>query len=407
VFRGLALVSILCFLSMSALGAHPDTRDGERFCTIANPPAAQGENYWQQIFDGLRSLQQEINPHIPERVAFCPNPAVNSTACDYCNRSIRSLHTALDHQQNASDRKFCREEKTIANITQTLQSQVAMLAAGPVGQREAQQALQQAIQSCTDIAAAYRRMFEEAVPCQTLYIAVHHYCGYVNQENPPEDVRALRERSDRAKTYCFQLTGWSQNGEAQAQASCRQFAAQLEEVNRNLAAMSGAATPEPGVADAPPPSTGDFFTSRLAVGTDDERKAAAIAYVREHPDRRGMQCAAYIQHPDLRAGLPHTTRWRAGTRVLDSPPPIGTPVATFNIPGADGTMRYGGISGRSHSGIYMGRCDEDGEPGILLLHSYRAQALGDEISCVTDSTWDDGTQQEGPGRYFTIVEAPR
>ena len=110
------------------------------------------------------------------------------------------------------------------------------------------------------------------------------------------------------------------------------------------------------------------YASSLITSKDEAQNAIA-----DHTGYFGQnsECASLTHY--FAPQLPPASEWRKGDLVqgnMDIPP--GTPIATFNFYGQAGTNGYGppaklgGVSGESHTGIYLGQ-DEN---GVSILHQF-------------------------------------
>jgi len=86
---------------------------------------------------------------------------------------------------------------------------------------------------------------------------------------------------------------------------------------------------------------------------------------------KDRQCASLVH--SLSPKLPSTRYWKPGQIVQGHTDiPLGTPIATFNYQGQAGTNGYGpvghltGLSGHSHTGIYLGQ----NKVGVEMLHQW-------------------------------------
>jgi hypothetical protein len=111
-------------------------------------------------------------------------------------------------------------------------------------------------------------------------------------------------------------------------------------------------------------------------------------------------CASLTR--SLTPDLPPASQWQRGELVQgNSDIPVGTAIATFNYHGQPGTNGYGsannpgGLSGMSHTGIYLGQDNE----GITILNQWSGQSP--TISRIPWSAWGNNTS-EGGSRYYTI-----
>ena len=113
------------------------------------------------------------------------------------------------------------------------------------------------------------------------------------------------------------------------------------------------------------------------------------------------QCASLTR--ELSPELPRTPNWKRGDWVKGNwEVPVGTPIATFNFWAEPNTNWYGpatdktGLSGHSHTGIYLGQSKE----GLKTLHQYPKS--GGAI--VRTLPWDKWGKygEEGGNRYYTI-----
>jgi len=116
---------------------------------------------------------------------------------------------------------------------------------------------------------------------------------------------------------------------------------------------------------------------------------------------KNEQCAS-LTHA-LSPELPSTTQWLPGDKVQgDTNIPVGTPVATFAHIGEDGTNGYGpsgnpaGLSGESHTGIYLGQDSS----GMSLLSQWSGSD-GPQIRTIPWGEWN-GHPHEGGSSYYTI-----
>jgi hypothetical protein len=99
------------------------------------------------------------------------------------------------------------------------------------------------------------------------------------------------------------------------------------------------------------------------------------------------------------AGLPSTSTWTEGSDIRISPPPVGTPVATFNFDNLYGPPTSpGGASQVSHTGIYLGQDDK----GVYLFHQYSSSG-GARIDRIRWEQFSNGNKYEAGSQYKTIV----
>jgi hypothetical protein len=124
-------------------------------------------------------------------------------------------------------------------------------------------------------------------------------------------------------------------------------------------------------------------------------------------DRNGRpygngQCAA-LTHA-LAPDLPAASAWEPGDLVQGNQDiPVGTPVATFNFQGDPGTNGYGpsyspgGLSGQSHTGIYLGQSID----GMEILDQFPA-GNGPRIETIPWNLWNNSPNEAG-SRYYTIA----
>jgi hypothetical protein len=87
--------------------------------------------------------------------------------------------------------------------------------------------------------------------------------------------------------------------------------------------------------------------------------------------------------------------------------PPGTPIATFNFYGQDGTNGYGpasspgGKSGWSHTGIYLG---QDAN-GVSILHQFSGPNGAPEVFTIPWDKW--GTKGMEGGKYYYTIDYAR
>ena len=146
------------------------------------------------------------------------------------------------------------------------------------------------------------------------------------------------------------------------------------------------------------------YTSSLITSKDEAQKAIA-----DHTGYFGKnsECAS-LTHA-FAPQLPSASEWSMGELVqgnADIPP--GTPIATFNFYGQDGTNGYGppaklgGVSGESHTGIYLGQ-DEN---GVSILHQFSGRDGKPKVFTIPWDKWGNNSKEAG-SRYYTIDYAGR
>lgn len=107
----------------------------------------------------------------------------------------------------------------------------------------------------------------------------------------------------------------------------------------------------------------------------------------------GQQCASLTK---AETDLGHTTDWNKGEQVQGNTDlAVGTPIATF----CNGDNYGSGVSGCSHTGIYLGQ----NTSGIQILDQYNGSG-GAQIHTIPWDSWGK-TGQEGGTKYYTISTA--
>jgi len=146
------------------------------------------------------------------------------------------------------------------------------------------------------------------------------------------------------------------------------------------------------------------YTSSLITSKDEAEKLAAGE---NDYFGRNSECASLTHY--FAPQLPQASVWRRGDLVqgnMDIPP--GTPIATFNFYGQAGTNGYGppaklgGVSGESHTGIYLGQ-DEN---GVSILHQFSGEYGAPEVITIPWDKWGNNSKEAG-SRYYTIDYAGR
>ena len=142
----------------------------------------------------------------------------------------------------------------------------------------------------------------------------------------------------------------------------------------------------------------NYLTSRIN-NRDDAHKIISAADGKHIG--KDEQCAS-LTHA-LSPKLPSTSQWMPGDKVQGNEAiPIGTPISTFNYQGNSGTNGYGsvehpsGVSGHSHTGIYLGQDSS----GVTMLNQWKGSG-GPQISHILWGGWN-GNPSEGGSRYYTI-----
>jgi len=146
------------------------------------------------------------------------------------------------------------------------------------------------------------------------------------------------------------------------------------------------------------------YASSLITSKDEAQNAIA-----DHTGYFGQnsECASLTHY--FAPQLPPASEWRKGDLVqgnMDIPP--GTPIATFNFYGQAGTNGYGppaklgGVSGESHTGIYLGQ-DEN---GVSILHQFSGEYGAPEVITIPWDKWGNNSKEAG-SRYYTIDYAGR
>jgi hypothetical protein len=113
------------------------------------------------------------------------------------------------------------------------------------------------------------------------------------------------------------------------------------------------------------------------------------------------QCAQLTHAFDTSLGPAST--WQPGEQVQGADIPAGTAVATFNDFGGDGKLtygpagHYGGLSGSSHTGIYLGQ----DQGGLYILNQWNKRSEGASGAIVSTIPWTKHGP-EGAGNYYTI-----
>ena len=144
---------------------------------------------------------------------------------------------------------------------------------------------------------------------------------------------------------------------------------------------------------------GDYPTSSVTSLAEAQR---LVAQAQGQPIGKNSQCAS-LTHA-LAPELPPASAWKPGEQVQGNANiPVGTPIATFNFQGQGGTNGYGpafqpgGVSGQSHTGIYLGQ--DSG--GLTILNQYSGSS-GPRIDTIPWGSWGR-SGQEGGLRYYVIA----
>lgn len=113
--------------------------------------------------------------------------------------------------------------------------------------------------------------------------------------------------------------------------------------------------------------------------------------------RNGQQCASLTK---ALSGVGAASTWQRGIQVKGNNIAIGTPIATFNFNGNYGPSNApGGISGGSHTGIYLGQSNA----GIQILHQWNRSG-GSKITTIPWSSWGK-SGREGGNNYYVIANS--
>ena len=151
----------------------------------------------------------------------------------------------------------------------------------------------------------------------------------------------------------------------------------------------------PGGAGA---SSGGYKTSSIK-SLDDAK--ALVARQNGHYLGKNFQCASLTKALAPEVGSAST--WQRGEQVQGNKNiPKGTPIATFDYYGNPGTNGYGpasspgGLSGSSHTGIYLGQNDQ----WLQILHQY-SNSGGPKVTTIPWKVWNGSTDEAG-NKYYTI-----
>lgn len=145
-------------------------------------------------------------------------------------------------------------------------------------------------------------------------------------------------------------------------------------------------------------TAGNAATSKKITSIEDAQK-----YVGKYMcDPSNSNCAANAQQcaslTKYFCGVGSASSWQAGAAVKgNSSISPGTCIATANYNGKYGPSNApGGVSGGSHTGVYLGQ----NEKGVIMLHQWSGSG-GAKISVVPWSSWGK-TGKEGGNYYYTI-----
>ena len=214
---------------------------------------------------------------------------------------------------------------------------------------------------------------------------------------------ASRRRALRRKAECVAFQYYLRRGAVPSELVAILRATSSDEAlakfNPNHDPTNGQFTFGSGGAAGKDPNASDYPTSSVKTLADAQKIVADSNG--NHLGKNG-ECAS-LTHA-LAPDLPPASAWIPGDKVQGNTDiPIGTPIATFNFTDKQGNATYGstakpgGVSGDSHTGIYLGQ----NKDGIEILHQYQGRKGYTQISNIPWGAWGkNGT--EGGSRYYTI-----